>query len=297
MTLAMKTILVPFQTLEADRAALVTAAGLAHLFNAHLEGLYVQPSATRLALAAIPAETAPFTSGAALSERWTALSKQTQALTASAKAAFETFCHENHLTLADAPQSKAASGSWTEVSGDEIPEIVNRARLSDLVVMGRAPDCGHVSAERIGEVLLQSASAVLLTGAPAPKAFPGTVMIAWKNAREAARAVASALDILSKATKVIVLRVAEGAVDEVVARETAARCVKSLGWRGIKTASFEVVAETDGVAKTLLAQAKARSADLLVMGAYGHSRATEFVFGSVTHHVLKNAPLPVLLAH
>jgi nucleotide-binding universal stress UspA family protein len=293
----MKTILVPFQKLDCDRVALATAAGLARLFDSHIDGLYVQPSATRLALAAMPEDSAPWSSGAALSERWTALTKETETQTADAKAAFEMFCRENKLALAAGPQSKGASAGWTALRGDEIPEIVTRARLSDLVVMGRAPDSGHVRAEGVGEVLLQSASPVLLTGSEAPATVAGTVLVAWKNVREAARALSSAIDILAKAKKVIVLRVAEGAVDKELARESAARCVESLGWRGVKTASFEVVSEQDKVAKTLLAQAEKRGADLLVMGAYGHSRATEFVFGSVTHYVLKHAPLPVLLAH
>jgi nucleotide-binding universal stress UspA family protein len=117
------------------------------------------------------------------------------------------------------------------------------------------------------------------------------VAIAWKPTREAARATASALPFLARATEVVVLT-----VEEEAAADEADRLVRNFAWHGLAARAERLPPGPEGAAATLLAAAQQR-ADLLVMGGYGHGRLREWVFGGFTEQVLTDAPLPVLIAH
>ena len=116
-----------------------------------------------------------------------------------------------------------------------------------------------------------------------------TVLIAWNGSCEATRAAHDALPFLHAANRVILCAVGDAGRDEPCGRGRDAASGMAL------RLSSQQVAEPDGDAgEVLLAQAAAQAADLLVMGAYGHSRLRELVFGGATRHVLRAATLPVL---
>lgn len=80
-------------------------------------------------------------------------------------------------------------------------------------------------------------------------------------------------------------------------RATAAEIAASLVRHGVHCDVVDVTAEGRSVGATVLASVKDLKADMLVMGAYGHARLTEFVFGGVTRHILRHVEVPVLLSH
>jgi nucleotide-binding universal stress UspA family protein len=120
-------------------------------------------------------------------------------------------------------------------------------------------------------------------------------LIAWNGRREAARAVHDALPLLTDAEQTVVLTV--GAEPSDAEADPAAEILRHLGRHDLPVrAAHEVETDLD-IADILLNRAAESGADLLVMGAYGHSRLREFVLGGATRSILRQMTLPVLMAH
>lgn len=118
------------------------------------------------------------------------------------------------------------------------------------------------------------------------------VLIAWNGSQEAARAVRDAMPLLEAAESVDVL-VVDPPGDPPIGRDLA----RMLACRGIKADVRARVAGKVDVGAAILDEARTTGAELLVMGAYGHSRLREWILGGATEEALKDAPIPVLLAH
>jgi nucleotide-binding universal stress UspA family protein len=124
------------------------------------------------------------------------------------------------------------------------------------------------------------------------------VLVAWNARREAARAVFDALPILRGARDVKVVWVNPQAERERPQDTPAGDDIcTSLARHAVRCQATEQIAPRGSVGETLLACAKDMSADLLVMGCYGHTRARELVFGGASRHVLRHMAIPVLMSH
>lgn len=123
----------------------------------------------------------------------------------------------------------------------------------------------------------------------------GTVVVAWDGSRTAAAAVATALPALTAARKVIVLTVLNEKAS--TGAGAAQDLIRHLGRYGITAQSQEFDAAGAKIGSVLEHVAIRAEADLLVMGAFGHSRAREFVLGGATRSILEAPPIPVLLGH
>jgi nucleotide-binding universal stress UspA family protein len=115
------------------------------------------------------------------------------------------------------------------------------------------------------------------------------IVIAWKPTREAARAVFDALPLLKSAKTVQLLEVNQNRDNSGI---TAA-----LRRHGIKATRRSMVAPDISVGDEILSRLADHGADLLVMGAYGHSRIGELVFGGVTRHIARHMTAPTLWSH
>ena len=185
---------------------------------------------------------------------------------------------------------EGAKAVWQEVEGDRGDLLAEAARTTDLLIARHA----KVGATEAPDVLDQLVTA---TGVPVlalPSVFSGdlgqTVLVAWNSSREATRAVHDALPLLREAKRVILDAVGDEAATTL---EAAAAMLRRHGL-AVQAAKLD---ELDGNAgEVLLAQAATHAADLLVMGAYGHARLRELVFGGATRHVLREATLPVLFS-
>lgn len=122
-----------------------------------------------------------------------------------------------------------------------------------------------------------------------------TVVIAWDGSRPAARAVADALPILERAKKVHVLTALNE--KELGSEWPAAELSKYLERRGIDATADCIDAAGRPIGEILSSYVTSNQADLLVMGAYGHSRLREFILGGATRSMFFNSPLPILLSH
>jgi nucleotide-binding universal stress UspA family protein len=119
------------------------------------------------------------------------------------------------------------------------------------------------------------------------------VVLAWDNGREAARAAFDALPFLRLAKKVWIFGVDEAKRGF----EPEAEIAATLSRHKVKAEITHVSSDGMNTGETLFRAAKDHGAGLLVMGAYGHSRLSEFVFGGATRHVLRNLTMPVLMSH
>lgn len=124
---------------------------------------------------------------------------------------------------------------------------------------------------------------------------PNLVVVAWDGSRNAARALADALPILALAKQVRILSVLDDKPD--VEINQGADAQRHLMMHGVPASLDEVKSDGQAIGSVLDRYVQQHKPDLLVMGAYGHSRAREFLLGGATEHTLNDPPCPVLLSH
>jgi nucleotide-binding universal stress UspA family protein len=180
------------------------------------------------------------------------------------------------------------SASWREATGFESELVARLGRIFDLTVIARGSSHDTVQA-----ALLETGRPMLLTPPSAPQMLGDAVLLAWNASPQAARAAASALPFLQSAARVVIMSVGNGPEPAPTAREFA----RALAWHGIAAEARHVEQGSRRVRDILLAEANEMTADLLVIGAYSHSRLRQVVFGGVTEHMLDYAESPVLMAH
>ncbi len=194
--------------------------------------------------------------------------------------------------------AQAARCEWRGRIGFPSDVVGQAMRAADLLILGRLdPARGPQRSIDPGDALMALGRPVLIVP-PAPDRLPvGTAaVVAWKDCREAQRAVASALPILRASSQTHVIEIcAEGGMDEAGSRT--ADVAAFLGRHGIR-ASAQVL-QGDGGARSsqILKFADAHQAGLIVAGGYGHARLREWVLGGVTHGLLGASPVCLLLSH
>jgi nucleotide-binding universal stress UspA family protein len=169
------------------------------------------------------------------------------------------------------------------------------SRAADLVVAGGGRREDQYSSAPIGELVLSCGRPVLVAPAGGGQLSAKTILVAWKDTREARRALSDALPFFLKADHVEVVELCAKA-DAEDARCHVDDVAAALRRRGVK-ASAMVLVEPHPTGQHLLAQARRTGADLIVSGAYGHSRLGEWVFGGITQDLLSQDALHLLLSH
>ncbi|MGZ5928533.1 MAG: universal stress protein [Rhizomicrobium sp.] len=174
---------------------------------------------------------------------------------------------------------------------------IDLARLHDVVVM-RAPEADGSNRQFVESMIFDTGRpTVLLPTRGEPKALQrlGTVLVAWDYGREAARALGDAMPILARAKKVHILSISgEKGLDTSC---TPSDLQTYLAAHQVNY-FLEQRARTEGVISDLIAgTAMELGADMIVMGAYSHTRIRERILGGATSDILANPPLPVFLSH
>ena len=204
------------------------------------------------------------------------------------------------LDKAHAAFIEAAAGSsrlrWTQPLADGPWGFARRALYADLVILGQRdaddPASGELPADFLPTVLVESGRPALILPYAGDFASVGrTVLVAWKETPEAARAVSCAMPWLRRATQVHVVGFGESASDSLQSLE------RYLAAQGVTATTHIGGAEESDIGNLLLSRAPDRGADLRVMGCYGHSRAREWVMGGATRTILRTMTLPVLMTH
>lgn len=179
-----------------------------------------------------------------------------------------------------------------------IPEIVTEyARLRDLTMIpvGEPRGLPRYVAESV--IFGSGRPVLILPGTPKRKAEIGLdrIGVAWDFSRPAARAVRDALPLLQRAKTVRIVTVTnEKTIDT---RRSGPELARHLACHGVEVVLEEEDAGGRTISQALEGYATARDLDLLVMGAFGHSRMRDFILGGATKSMLSDPPLPVLLSH
>jgi nucleotide-binding universal stress UspA family protein len=179
-------------------------------------------------------------------------------------------------------------------TGDVGTEISRLARYFDATVLQQPDPAGPETADLIEAVLFGSGRPVLIVPSHQGPSQFGTVVIAWDEGRPAARAVADALPLLAMAERVEVVTVGTHGRD---LNRHSSHLVRHLARHGIEAQMMNLARDQGSVASTLLSHAADVTADLIVMGGYGHSRLREIVLGGTTRRILQTMTVPVLMAH
>lgn len=191
--------------------------------------------------------------------------------------------------------------AWLQKEGDAVHVIGEEARYHDLLMLGRPDTEGTASGFRgdVHAILLESGVPCLVMPDASPGFFqqPGKVVLAWDGSREACQAMRGALGFLTRAEEVTVLTLVDRDIERPHYEHVNKRAVDFLKAHGVNAEG--ILADKQGLfnGPSLIQQAETLSPDMIVMGAYGHSRFRETILGGATRHLLQQATVPVLYAH
>ncbi len=277
-----KTIVVHLDASTQRAQRLEVAFELAEKFDAHLVGLYAPgPSVIpSYALAEI---------GPAVIE----LDGRNRKL--AAQAAQERFREVS-------ARHRAVKCEWRSSNGDAITAACLSARYADLVIAGQPQpqdtETGGMPAGFAADLILSARRPVLFV--PYAGRFPlvgQRVLVAWNASPEAARALSEAMPILSGASHVEVIAFDPDGLGADHGDVPGADIGLFVARHGIKVTVHQQTGTGLNVGLQLLSHAADYAADLIVMGAYGHSRLREWILGGATRTLFESMTVPVLMSH
>jgi nucleotide-binding universal stress UspA family protein len=273
-------ILVQLDATEQSGQRLRLAADLARKHGAHLTGLHVYDP--------MPALFVPDPSGGAV------IAELLEQLRADAIATATRIEADFRERL----RREGIAGEWRLVEGSVPQRTALHARYADLVILGQDDPATEEDADgvTIEATLFTSGRPVLLVPfAGRFETLGRRVLIGWNAGREASRAVHDALPVIAGAEHVTILAVNpdDGAHGE----EPGADIARHLARHGLAVTVERTAGAEIGAGDLLLNRAAEIGADLIVTGAYGHSRFRELVLGGVTRTLLRQMTVPVLMSH
>lgn len=276
-----KTVLVHVDDQQCSKARVDLAARVARQFDAALVGAYLVPG---LEITATVAALLP-----------------EQVIEARMRELGDTQREAEALFREAAATAGIKEIVWSAPAEPAVEAVVAFARGADLTIVGQADrsESGFGFFRGLMEtVVLTAGRPTLIVPFIGPGASLGeTVLIAWNETREAARAVADALPILVRAARVDILTVDAGGKESGHARDDA-RLRAYLARHAVRVgASRRDRTEDVGIGEWLLSRAADLGSDMVVMGAYAHARIEERVLGGVTRTVLQSMTVPVLMSH
>ncbi len=199
-----------------------------------------------------------------------------------------------------AMQGRALSADWRAALAPPARYVTEQARAADLVIVGAQPEGGLADPMReldVADLVMRAGRPVLVVPAGATPLRFDAAVVGWKGTREARRAIRDALPLLCLHRQTIVAAFVEDEDgDEPRCRRAANDVAGWLAHHGVNAQTM-VMPDFGDAARQLEAVASERGADIVVAGAYGHSRFSEWVFGGVTRSLLKRSPRCLLLAH
>ena len=273
-----KNIAVSLNETERLPQVLAAARKLGSAFNAHVRGIYVVPAA----------QVYPMVGYDAVPEIYDGNRIYFQTEQPKVKEAFERAMKADGISASFEGVDSRTSQIATE--------FAERARTADLAVLAasKADGSSGIETDFAERVVMLAGRPVLVLPREGDAALNwDEMLLGWDNGREAARAAFDAMPLLRMAKKVRVIGI------DVAPRgmEPGAEIAETLAHHGVKAEITHVASDGMGAGETLLRAANDNGSGLVVMGAYGHSRLAEFVFGGATRHVVKKLTRPVLMSH
>ena len=252
------------------------AADLTARLDGSLTGVYVYPS---------PLYMLPPYGSADLLE---ALLENARDVEQTAHASKETF-------LAWTRTIGVRQAGWQVAEGQVPQTLAHIGNWHDLLVLERNPGLPWGSPADLGEIVLGARLPCIVVPAGIREAPLDRIALAWNGAAEAVRAIHAALPLLLHAKQVFLLNGRPRELDGEIGWKTPFDIDDYLARHSIKTERIEIDVDDAHVGEALRDAAIGASANLLVMGAYGRTRFSEWVFGGATRSLLHDAPFPLFL--
>lgn len=272
-----KTILVQMDAEKRGERALSVALQLAQSHDAHLIGVGVK----------VPVFIPAYAAAQVPPEAFETFAKEQETAIADAKAKFD-----KTVNAADWSDRSA----WRLAEGDIIDAMASAARLADLAVISQfQPGVDVAINEPLADSLvIEAGRPILIVPYIGARETVGErILVAWNNSRESARAVADAMPLLKAAKKVTVLSAADEDLEDVPGADVA----RYLAEHGVNAETTRAKSSDSEVGSLLLNVAADDGHDLLVMGAYGHSRLREMILGGASRYIIQHMTIPVLMSH
>ena len=171
----------------------------------------------------------------------------------------------------------------------------SRARFADLVIASQPYETTfeHAAVNVLEGALFEGEAPTLVLPLKPAAVSPETVVIGWNGSREALRAVKGAMPVLTRAKSVEIAILEPSSEEETPGEDVALM----LSRHGVHAEVVLLPRTGDSLSAAMRQHLRERGADLLVMGAYSHSRIRQFVLGGMTRDLLGDVPLPILMAH
>lgn len=204
-----------------------------------------------------------------------------------------------HIAASEAAFRRDAAGATLEWrTAEDYPHraLVRLARAADLIVMSPRSRAGKACSADPADVVMAAGRPVLIVPEGRSHLRGEAVVVAWKDTRECRRAIADAMPFLQRADDVIVQAVVKPDGADAAAFETA-DVVANLKRHGIDARPVVTQTSPEGVTREIERVARANGADLIVCGAYGHTRLREWALGGVTDDLIHAPDCFVLLSH
>jgi nucleotide-binding universal stress UspA family protein len=286
----MKSLLLPLSAQAKAKNAMHIAAQFALQFRASLNALYIRPDPR----SAIPYMGEGLTADMiqelcnAADQDGTHQAKETQELYADTMA-------DAGLEIA-ATEEKPCQGSratWHEKTGAITDHVGRRARTADLAICSKPSLDSGDSQEIFHDLIYRSGRPVLMIPEECKQVPGGHIMVAWNGRAEGARAVGASLPILWSADKVSLLQIGQPKGD----RPGLDNVADYLRDHGVSCTLINPQSDGSPIGGQILDIAKQEAADMIVVGAYSHSRWREMILGGVTRHLVTYSELPIFMSH
>jgi nucleotide-binding universal stress UspA family protein len=285
----MKSILVPVEHSASLSAQLATAALAAEPFAAHIAGVAPRSDFSNYLIGAGAGV------GATIPVALEDLQREEAERIEQARGAFTAFVRDRKIVWDDAatPQPHATA-TWIEEINSGDAAVAQLARLYDISVLARPTADSPVARRQLLEaVLFESGRPILISPPDAPASLGKRVMVAWNGSTETTRAISLAMAFLAKAEHVLVLSVEGGMVDGPSGDDVRRMLTRS----GVAAEARTVRPDGRSTGQAILAEAGRDNVDLVIKGAYTHSRLRQMIFGGATTHIINETTLPVFMAH
>jgi nucleotide-binding universal stress UspA family protein len=279
--MAIKDLAVAFNGSGNSKAALAFAIQMCRKYDAALTGLHVH---------------LPLTLEPQL-QRWTP-----KKVLESLKTAGEEGVRSIETEFRDEVAAAGFEGAvdWVVEEGQINEHLARLSRYYDLLVIGQFSEAGDKKrvTVRAEDLVLRSGKPLLIVpNGYQVQAFEEYAAVAWDGSRPAARALSDAMQILETKKRLDVVRVVAEGQPPPPDSDAARSVIRHLRRHGIDARRVGLSASKDGVGPAILGHCAENRPDVLVMGAYGHARLREELFGGVTRHILRNMNVPILMSH
>lgn len=286
MMTAIKDVLVHVDNSPACESRVIRAIEIAERLSAQLTGLYVKP--LPIPAGYLGSDIGVFVDDGAFDPNNAQINARIEMAATSAEAAFRDVLDQHQI-----------DADWKVAVGSMVHEVCFWGQHMDLAIIGRSDaDAMGTNISAVGEILLSIGRPVIVLPDRRSHSNVGEhILVAWQPQQEAARAMGDSLAFLRSAKSVTVVSVESHSNQHDTNSSSLEALGRHLARHGVKAHIRSIRAGANSIGERLLMEAESEGADLIVSGAYGHSRLRELIFGGVTRSLLESCDIPLLMSH